>query len=111
MNTEHVIGNKLYDVLQHPLNEYKTDCSNKHYNATIRLYIKLHTFRHRGANLYETNLKNFNGFIQAVIKEKMRFLLDLYVPEYNSFEKALVRTREIMKIEDEDWDTDSIKKD
>ncbi len=107
LSKEHMIGSKLYDILQHSTNERKAKYSNSHYNATIRVYISKHTFRSRGANLNETNLKNFNGFIQAVIKEKMRFLLDLFVPADNSFEKA----REVMKIDEEDWDNDSIQKD
>jgi hypothetical protein len=106
-----VIGNKLYDVLQHSTNAYKTDFSTKHYDAKLRVYVSLHTFKSRGANLNETNVKNFNAFLQALIKDKMRFLLDLYVPMFGSFEKALAITREVIKIEDEDWDSDSIKKD
>jgi len=110
MCTKDLIGNKLYDVLEHTTNEYRTDFARKHYNATVRLYISLHKFKQRGANLNETNVKNFNGFLQALIKDKMHFLLDLYVLMFGSFERALVIAREVVKIEDEDWETDSIKR-
>ena len=111
MSTEHVIGNKLYDVLQRTGNERRSGRLNKLYECSLRVYISMHTFRQHGANLNDTNLRNFNGFVQGLIKDKIRFLLDLYVPAFGSFEKALVKAREVMKIEDEDWDSDSIKKD
>ena len=111
MSSEHVIGSVLINVLQRTCNERRTGRPNKLYDVTLRLYITMHTFRQRGVNLNESNLRNFNSFVQALIKDKMRFLLDLYVPMFGSFEKALVRVREVMQIEDEDWDSDSIKKD
>ena len=111
MSTDHVVGNKLFDVLQRSTNEKKKDFSTKHYNSTIRVYISMHTFQHRGANLNETNVKRFNQFLQHLIKDRLRFLLDVYVPEQKGFEKALIKVRAVMNIGDEDWDSDSIKKD
>ncbi len=111
MSTDHVIGCKFFDVLQRSTNERKLQFASKHYNAKIRVYITLHTFRQQGANLNETNVKSFNRFVQGLIKDRVRFLLDVYVPDSKSFERALVRVREVMKIDDEDWDSESIKKD
>lgn len=111
MTSDHLIGNKFHDVLQRSANERKAQFASKHYNAKIRVYISLHTFRRQGAHLNETNLKSFNRFLQHLIKDRIRFLLDIYVPEQKGFEKALAKVRGIMKIEDDDWDSDSIKKD
>lgn len=111
MTSDHVIGNKFFDVLQRSTNERKTQFASKHYNSKIRVYISLHTFRRQGAHLNETNVKSFNRFLQHLIKDRVRFLLDIYVPEQKGFEKALTKVRDMMKIEDEDWDSDSIKKD
>jgi len=111
MTPDNIIGNKFFDVLERSTNERRTEFSAKHYNSKIRVYISLHTFRQRGSFLNETNVKNFNGFLQLLIKERVRFLLDFYVREYKSFEKALVEVRAVMKLNDEDWDTESIRKD
>jgi hypothetical protein len=61
--TKDLIGNKLYDILQYATNERRNEFGTKRYDATIRVYISMHTFRQRGANLNETNFKNFNAFL------------------------------------------------
>ena len=111
MNTEHQIGSKLYDVLNHECNERKSEFANKRYNARLRVYVNYHTFRHRGAFLNETNIKNFNLFIEQEVKNKFRFMMDLYIELHPSFEANLPKVRAKLGIEMEDWDTDSMKKD
>src|SRR4051812_48569136 len=76
MSTTHFIGQKLYDVLEHKTNERKEAYSNARYKCTLRIYINKYTFKTRGANLNETNLKNFNSFVEEIIKHRFRELMD-----------------------------------
>lgn len=112
MNTEHVIGAKLFDLLQHSTNEERNQFGLLQYNDVVRVKITYHTFAQRGCNLNETNVKNFNLFLQHLIKEKMRFLLDFYIEQTGSFTTALELIREKhLLISDDDWETETIKKD
>ena len=77
MTTRHEIGNKLYDLLAHKTNERKTEFSNKRYNATIKLFISIHTYRQRGCCLNETNIKNFNLFLEKKIMGYLVFLKNI----------------------------------
>jgi hypothetical protein len=111
MNTDNPIGCKLHDLLQHQLNERKLEFSNKRYDAKVRIYISAHTFRHRGANLNETNIKNFNNFIEAEIKSRFRFLMDLFIDILPNFEAHLPAVRKHLGIDDDHWSDDSMRKD
>ena len=64
MTTDSKIGNKLYDLLCHKTNERKKEFANKRYNSTVRPLVSYHTFKQRGANLHETNIKSFNLFVE-----------------------------------------------
>lgn len=109
INTEHRIGNKLYDVLTRHSNERKSEFPV--YNARVKVFVNHHTFYHRGANLNETNIKNFNLFIEDEIKASYRMLMDFYIDLLPSFEANLPAVRKRIGIDLEAWDTDSIKKD
>lgn len=111
MNNDHLIGSKLMDLLEHQTNEQSSRFPQRAYNSKIRVRISHYVFAHRGCNLNETNVKNFNIFVQHLVKDKVRFLLDVYTEQTGSFTKALDMVRIRMKIEEEDWDSDSIKKD
>lgn len=110
MSTDTVIGNKLLDLLQHHTNQRKKEFGN-HYNAKVRIYIGQYLYHQRGCNLNETNIKNFNLFVQHLVKDKMRFLLDHYVPLYGSLDAGIEKMRAILGIGEEDWDEYSIEKD
>lgn len=111
MTTETHIGNKLFDLLRNKRNERRTEFANKRYNARMRIYVSYHTFKQRGANLHETNIKNFNLFIEREIKEKFYFLMDTYIDMLPSFEANLPQVRKKLGICVEDWDCDSMRKD
>jgi hypothetical protein len=111
MNQDTSIGNKLYDLLQHQTNEYKGRFSNKRYNATVKIYIACSVFNHRGCFLNETNIKNFNTFIEKEIKRDYRMYMDFYIDILPSFEGNLPQVRKKIGIDLEDWSDDSIKKD
>ncbi|HYC27874.1 MAG TPA: hypothetical protein VEB42_03645 [Chitinophagaceae bacterium] len=112
MTSDHKIGNKFYDLLHNKRNERKSEFSNKRYNAKVRLFVNYHTFTHRGANLHETNIKNFNLFVEKEVKEKFYDLMDFYIEVLPSFEANLPLVRKKLGIIlDDDWSDDSMKKD
>ncbi len=111
MNNDSLIGNKLLDLLHHRVNEQGSRITCKHYDCMVRVFISKYVFKQRGANLNATNTKNFNLFLQHMVKSQVRFLLDLFMKENNSFTKSLDKVREEMQIDIEEWDSDSIKKD
>lgn len=104
------ITNKLYDLLEHNLNERKYE-TNARYNDSIKLYIPMRLYRVRGCRLNHTNIKSFNQFIEETIKDKMRFLLDFSIEIFPSFMQHLPEVRRKLGIDIEAWDDDSIRKD
>jgi hypothetical protein len=111
MNMHSTIGQKLYDVLEHKSNERKTEFSNERYNTRIKIYISKHTFINRGCYLNETNIKNFNIFVERELKTTFRLLMDHYIEVLPSFEAHLPALRKKIGIDIEDWSDDSIRKD
>lgn len=111
ISTDHRIGNKLYDLLNHNTNERRTEFSNQRYNARMKLYVNYHIFFQRGATLNETNIKNFNLFVEDEIKSRYRMYMDFYISMFPSFERNLPQVRKHIGIDLEDWPCDSIKKD
>lgn len=111
LNNESIIGNKLHDLLQHKTNEQGSRITSKHYDCIIRVYVTKYVFKQRGANLNATNVKNFNLFMQHLVKQQVRFLLDLFMKQTGSITASLAMARKEMQIDIEDWDCESIKKD
>lgn len=111
MDLSTTIGNKLYDILEYKYNERKTEFSDFRYNAKIKIYITEHVLLNRGCNLNETNIKNFNLFVEAQIKERYRELMDEAIQILPSFKANLPEIRKKIGITEDDWDYDSIKKD
>ena len=111
MSTDHKIGQKLHDVLEHSTNERRKEFANKRYNEKLRIYISNHTFSQRGANLNETNIKNLNLFIEEIIKDEFRLLMDTLMEIFPSFTANLPTIRRKLGIDIEAWDDDSMRKD
>ncbi len=111
MCTEHEIGSFFYNVLTHTTNERKTEFANVRYNAQVKVYVSSYTFRQRGANLKETNIKNFNRFIEKKIKSRFYELMDDYFEMLPSFTANLPAVRRKLGIDVEEWDDDSMRKD
>ena len=111
MELDNTIGHKLYDVLQHNTNERKSEFSSQRYNAQLRIYIPRRTFLHRGAYLNESNIKNFNIFIELELKTRFRELMNDYIEILPSFEANLPQVREKLGIDIEAWSDDSMRKD
>lgn len=110
MSRDHAIGSKLCDLLIFQTNEDRKKFS-KHYNAVLRVYISMHVFHRRGCNLNETNIKYFNLFVEEILKKQFYFLMDFYIKIFPNFEANLPLVREDLGIDDENWSTDSMKKD
>lgn len=111
LSQQSIIGHKLYDLLQHQLNERKAEYTNSRYKCIIRVYINRHIFRTRGANLNETNVKNFNSFVENLIKHRYYELMDHYIDVLPNFEANLPAVRKKLGIDIEAWADDSMKKD
>ena len=111
MDTSSNIGCKLYDLLQHKVNERKSETEKVKYNSTIRIYINERLFRKRGGVLNHTNMKNFNIFLEEEIKSRFYFLMDTYIEMYESFKANLPEVRRRLGISIFNWDDDSMQKD
>lgn len=111
MSPDSKFGSKLYDVLEHNTNEDRTHFSNVRYNDKIRIYISMHTFKKRGCNLNETNIKNFNSFVEDDLKDKFYFLMDFYIEVLPVYSANVDDVRKKLGIDIEAWSDDSMKKD
>lgn len=107
----HWIGNKMYDLLEHKTNERFAEYTNTRYACILRVYINRHIFHTRGANLNETNLRNFNFFIEKKIKQRFYELMDDRIELLPNFLANLPDVRRQLGIDIDDWEDDSMKKD
>lgn len=111
MNTENVMGQKLYDVLQHSTDERSDQFACNHYSDKLQIYIPIRTFKKRGAFLNKTNIKNFNLFIEVLLKDRFHLMMDDFIAILPSFENNLPEVRKRLGIDIEAWSDDSMKKD
>ena len=105
------IGRKMYDILDRETNRHGYRKENFLYTVTIRVYISIETFRRRGGNLNETNLKAFNLFVETQIKEEYYRMMDDYMEVVSNFTAHLNEVRRKIGISDDEWSYDSMKKD
>lgn len=111
MRPDNKFGSKLYDLLEHKKNERKTEFANVRYNDKLRIYISMHIFKTRGFNLNETNIKNFNSFVEDDLKDKFYFLMDTYIEILPVYSAHVDEVRKKIGIDIEHWSDDSMKKD
>lgn len=111
MHGRHNIGAKFYDLLSHTTNKEANRFSNVRYNAQLKLFVSYHTFYHRGAFLNETNIKNFNIFLEKEIKSRFYSEMDFYLRVHPSFTANLPAVRESLGIDVDSWECDSMQKD
>lgn len=105
------IGRKLYDLLEHSTNERACSFESKHYTEKIRVYIPVRLFNRRGIHLNETNVKNFNLFIEDEIKHRFHVLMDDLIEILPNFQSNLPEVRRKLGIDIEAWPDDSMSKD
>ena len=107
---QHVISNKIYDLLEHSQNHHRTIAHCK-YSDVIRIFISFETFRRRGHHLNHSNIRSFNRFVEKLIKFRFNTLMDDLIEILPSFENNLPEVRRRMGIDLESWSDDSMKKD
>lgn len=107
---DNIIGSKLMDLLQHKTNPYRSEFSTR-YTEKLTIYLPMRTFMRYGCNLHETNIKDFNNFLEDIIKDKYYEMMDDAINVFPSFEANLDGIRLKLGINDDDWSTDSMKKD
>jgi hypothetical protein len=111
LSKDNDIGNKLYDLLEHATNERASEYSSKVYTTSIKVFISMRTFRVRGSRINETNVQNLNQYIEDQIKFLFHYLMDFYISILPSFVSNLTQVRFFLGISEDDWETDSMKKD
>lgn len=105
------IGHKLYDLLQHSTNERATVFDSKHYTEKIRIYIPISIYKKRGAYLNQTNIKNFNIYVENEIKDRFHWMMDDLISALPNFSANLPEVRRRLGIDIESWSDDSMTKD
>lgn len=107
---QHFIHNKLYDLLQHEMNNKKSEAPCN-YGAKLHLFISIDTFKRRGYCLNHSNIKSFNKFMAGIVKYRLYQLLDDFIEVLPSIEAHLPEVRRRLGIDVEAWSDDSLRKD
>jgi hypothetical protein len=108
ISKQHVIGKQLLTMLQRTQNTDKCKYTNKHYNTTLRIHLDIWSFRTYGHNLHETNVKNFNLFVEDLMKEKLYLLLTMYLKLGHKLGESVDLARQDMGLTMEDWPDDGV---
>ena len=111
MNTATYIGSKFYDLLMHQDLKEEELGSGYSFTCEIKMYIPYHTFSKRGGFLSNANVKEFNSFVEAEIKNRFRQQMDFYLSIFPNFMENLPTVRKNIGIDIDSWDSDSMKKD
>ena len=108
--SQHVIYNKLYDLLERKQDPDKLDATCN-YNEKVTILISRAQFHKRGCNLNHTNIRSFNKFVEGMLKHRYHNLMDDLIAVRPGFERNLVIVRKRLGIDVEAWSDDSMKKD
>lgn len=111
MTKKHWIGNKIFDILSHKTNERKSVYGSSRYNCKLRIYINMYTFLKRGANFNETNLMNFNLYMEKKVKHRFYELMDDRIEIFPNFSANLPEVRKKLGIDIDSWEDQSMQKD
>ena len=85
LSYDNIIGSKLFDLLQHDTNERLSEYSERSYTTSFNLLLTRHLLCHRGNSFNETNIKNFNLFMDEYIKDRYCFIMDMYMAMNGNF--------------------------
>lgn len=107
---QHVITNKIYDILEHHQNKSKHEAPCN-YGDHIRIYLTYETFRRRGFNLNNSNIKSFNRFVEKLVKFKFYTIMDSLIDILPSFEANISEARNRIGIDIDFWSDESMRKD
>jgi hypothetical protein len=82
------------------------------YSEEVKLYISIDTYNRFGCYLNKTQTMYFNMFVDEYMKAKLCCYADSYlrIVENAKLYKAIEYAMDMIKISDEDWQTDSVKR-
>lgn len=106
-----LIGNKLFDLLEHKMNNRGTEFGYGRYNTKIKIFIPMRTFQKRGGFLNESNVMNFNLFLEYLVKTHFYNMMNLLYDIHPAINQHLPYIRQSLGIDIEDWPDDSMRKD
>lgn len=106
----HVIYNQLLSLLERNTNPDKAD-ADCNYGAFIKVYISVSKMKRFGCNLNSTNIRQFNKFVELLLKHRFHRMMDDLISMNPGFERNLRIVRRQLGIDEDDWSTDSMKKD
>ena len=106
----HHVEQKLYDLLEHHQNHQRNliPCN---YSDSIRFFIALETFKRRGHHLNHSNIRQFNRYVEKIIKSRFYELMTDGMEILPNFLANLPEVRRKLGIDIEAWSDDSMKKD
>lgn len=110
MNNGSHIGSKFCGLLSHREDD-TGEKPNLRFKDQVKLYVSYHTFSHAGFIMDYNNQRNFNLYVEHLIKIRFRFYMDFKIELDPSFMNNLPYVREQLGIDMDAWDSDSIKKD
>lgn len=111
MNNTNSFGCKLHDLLQQQYDDSCKEPENIRFDCRMKLYISQHTFHHRGAFISYMNVRSFNKYCESQIKEIFQQCMDFYLEINPSFMFNLLKVKEKLGIDIDDWDDQSMQKD
>jgi hypothetical protein len=75
------------------------------------VYISVSKMKRFGCNLNSTNIRQFNKFVELLLKHRFHRMMDDLISMNPGFERNLRIVRRQLGIDEDDWSTDSMKKD
>ena len=105
------VYNKFYELLNRPDINPQKEAASCNYGAKVKIFVSISIYRRRGCNLNNTNVKQFNRFVEGLLKHRYHRLMDDLIAIRPGFEVHLPVVRMRLGIDVEDWADDSMKKD
>lgn len=111
MNTRHHIGSKFVDLLSRDPEEESNNRLSSILNIPLKVFVSYHIFKHRGCYLSNKNIKVFNAYLEAEIKEKFRSCMDLYMELNPHLRANLPLVKQRLGLDKIDLDNETFIKD
>ncbi len=105
------VSKKFYDLLLITVNENKNRFVSDFYTAKLRIRIPLNVYKKYSKQINETNIKNFNLFVQAEIKDRFYFVMDVFQESLPCVHNNLPAARRHLGITADTWKDNSMLKD
>lgn len=81
------------------------------YKEEMNVSLHRDAFRHYGFSISKTGVRAFNTFVEELFKEMVHSYIDGRLEVKPKLKDAIADMRIYFKIDDDDWDYESIKKD